>query len=177
MAPLKITFVEPKELKKDDLILDIRPEGRHARLALDRPHWHREARMVDPKQFIRSYGLDGKKRLNILCRSGRGAALLARRFMRAGFSNVAVVRGGMDYAVAQGLPVIRAAMPDLSAQVHLTAGGLTVLGILLGYFVSPAFYLLALLVGVGLIVSGATGHCTLSAALEKMPWNDLPEDE
>ncbi len=56
-------------------------------------------------------------------------------------------------------------------QVHLTAGLLILISLVFGYIFTPWFYIIALIVGVGLISSGLTGYCTMSAILRQMPWN------
>ncbi|QGM80290.1 rhodanese family protein [Otariodibacter oris] len=60
---------------------------------------------------------------------------------------------------------------EMMRQVHLSAGSLVLLGAILGYSVSPAFYLICAFVGAGLITSGATGFCGMAKLLSFMPWN------
>jgi hypothetical protein len=45
------------------------------------------------------------------------------------------------------------------------------LGVALGALVSPAFYILAGFVGVGLTFAGATGFCGMARLFALMPWN------
>jgi len=163
--------VEPKDLKKDDLILDIRTHVQHAKMALKRPHWHVPTADIDIKDFIKHYYLDGKKTLNIICTSGHKASEIARQFAAAGFKNVAVVTGGIMHAKEQGVAMIEHASMPLEQQVHLTAGILIIVGMILAYVFSSLFYVIPLLVGIGFVVSGLTGHCTMSAILKEMPWN------
>ncbi len=59
----------------------------------------------------------------------------------------------------------------IEQQVHLTAGLLILIGVVFGYVCTPWFYLIPLFVGIGLISSGLTGYCTMSAILRQMPWN------
>lgn len=60
---------------------------------------------------------------------------------------------------------------SLDRQARFGAGTMAILGVLLGFLVHPAFYALGLVVGVGLIVAGATDVCGLTLVLAKMPWN------
>jgi hypothetical protein len=63
----------------------------------------------------------------------------------------------------QPLPLIR--------QVQIGAGTLVVLGVALGYLVSPWFFLLSGFVGAGLLQAGLTGWCGMANLLQVMPWN------
>lgn len=167
----EIAVVEPKELTKNDLILDIRSGAQHEALALDRPHWHVEAVNVRPQDFIASYHLDGTTTLYLICTTGCKAVKMARKFKDSGFENVAVVSGGMRRAQEQGLKMIVNSDMTVPRQVHLAAGILFLSALVLGFAFSPWFYLIGLVVALGLIVSGTTGVCTLTRILDKMPWN------
>jgi UPF0716 family protein affecting phage T7 exclusion len=48
---------------------------------------------------------------------------------------------------------------------------MVVLGVLLGAFVTPGFYILSGFVGAGLVFAGVTGTCGLARVLRMMPWN------
>ena len=44
-------------------------------------------------------------------------------------------------------------------------------GVTLGWFVHPAFFGLAALVGAGLVFAGITDTCGMGMILARMPWN------
>ncbi len=54
---------------------------------------------------------------------------------------------------------------------QIAAGGLTLLGVILGYTVHGGFFLISGFVGAGLMLAGMTGFCGMARLLEKMPWN------
>ena len=56
-------------------------------------------------------------------------------------------------------------------QVQLAAGALVLLGVLLGFLVTPAFFGVSAFVGAGLMMAGATGWCGMARVLARMPWN------
>ena len=56
-------------------------------------------------------------------------------------------------------------------QVQITAGGLVLMGVLLGTFVAPGFFSLSAFVGAGLMFAGMTGWCGMANLLRVMPWN------
>ena len=60
---------------------------------------------------------------------------------------------------------------DIMRQVQIAAGSLVLLGVLLGFFVRPEFYLLSGLIGAGLVFAGLSGWCGMAKLLELMPWN------
>jgi len=102
-------------------------------------------------------------------RTGSNCVRLADRIPGEAF----VLDGGLDAWKAQGLPTLandRAPL-ELIRQVHMTAGGLILIGALLGLLVHPGFWGLSAFVGAGLFVAGATGFCGMARLLALMPWN------
>ncbi|WP_329389464.1 rhodanese-like domain-containing protein [Streptomyces sp. NBC_01351] len=59
----------------------------------------------------------------------------------------------------------------MERQVRFTAGGIVLLGLLLGLFVHPAFQLLAGAIGAGLVFSAVTNTCGLALLLSRLPFN------
>lgn len=117
--------------------------------------------------------LRGNKVL-LVCQSGQRAALAASEAERFGADcEIEIYPGGLQEWVRQGNPVQesrKAGFPILR-QVHLIAGTLVLTGAALSLFLHPAFAYLAVFVGMGLMVSGATGICGMALLLNRMPWN------
>ncbi|WP_425470256.1 rhodanese family protein [Sphingobium fluviale] len=88
-------------------------------------------------------------------------------------AQVHILAGGIDAWRSAGLPTsIDARQPlEIMRQVQIAAGGLVLIGVLLGFLVSPSFFGLSALVGSGLIMAGATGWCGMASLLQAMPWN------
>lgn len=108
------------------------------------------------------------------CRSGaRTAGNADRLAAKAGLCEAYVVEGGLDAWKRAGLPVAedRRQPLELMRQVQIAAGSMVVLGVLLGAFVTPGFYILSAFVGAGLVFAGVTGTCGLAQVLRMMPWN------
>ena len=84
-----------------------------------------------------------------------------------------ILEGGLDAWVASGLPVQedRKAPLELMRQVQIAAGLLVLLGVGLGFAVSPVFFGLSLFVGAGLTFAGVSGFCGMARPLAVMPWN------
>ncbi len=60
---------------------------------------------------------------------------------------------------------------SLQRQVQITAGSMVLIGVILGFAVSPWFFLLSGFVGAGLTFSGVSGTCAMASLLAAMPWN------
>jgi len=108
------------------------------------------------------------------CRSGaRTAAHAARLAAAAGDTPCYLLSGGIDAWQAAGLPTaLDPKQPlEIMRQVQLAAGGLVLLGIILGLLVAPGFFGVSAFVGAGLMMAGATGWCGMATLLRVMPWN------
>jgi len=108
----------------------------------------------------------------LLCAPGIRATKAAEKLRHAGLADVQVVEGGTNAWVAAGLPVIRGRKTiSIERQVRIGAGSLVLIGTALGRFVHPGFYLLAAIVGAGLVFAGVTDICGMAIVLAKAPWN------
>ena len=108
------------------------------------------------------------------CQSGKRTQNAATKLSAiAAPAQVWLLEGGIDGWKAAGLPVTKdSSQPlPLMRQVQIAAGSLALLGVILGYAVSSAFFLLSGFVGAGLILAGVTGFCGMARLLDKMPWN------
>jgi len=107
------------------------------------------------------------------CKSGMRTAGACQRLASAVEGQPLVMEGGLDAWAAAGLPVVenaRAPM-EIMRQVQIAAGLLVVTGVVLGFAVHPAFFILSGAIGLGLAQAGATGFCGLAKLLVQMPWN------
>ncbi len=110
--------------------------------------------------------------LYVICRSGGRARQACEKFLSFGDANVVNVEGGTLAWADCGLPVVRGQKTvSLERQVRIAAGSLVLLGAALGWFVHPAFFVLAAFVGAGLVFSGVTDTCGMGLLLARMPWN------
>lgn len=107
------------------------------------------------------------------CSSGARTSANAETLKEAAHCEAFIVEGGMEAWRKAGLPVNidrRQPLP-LMRQVQIGAGSLALLGVVLGYLVSPWLFLLAGFVGAGLLQAGITGSCAMANILQRMPWN------
>lgn len=90
-----------------------------------------------------------------------------------------MLEGGLDGWRKAGLATVtdRRQPIELARQVQIGAGGLALLGTVLGLSVSPWFFAVPLFVGGGLLLAGLTGFCGMAVLLQSAPWNraaDVP---
>lgn len=114
--------------------------------------------------------------LVLVCQSGarseRGLDSLSRRELRV---SLAALEGGIMAWEAARLPLQKrkgAPLP-LMRQVQIVAGGLVLLGVILGQAVAPGWIWLSGFVGAGLMFAGFSGFCGMARLLALMPWNKV----
>ncbi len=115
----------------------------------------------------------GGREVIYTCRTGNRTGANGVKLAACVPGEAFVLDGGLDAWKAQGLPTkADKTLPiELMRQVQMTAGGLVLIGVLLGLMVHPAFWGLSAFVGAGLFVAGATGFCGMARLLAAMPWN------
>lgn len=107
------------------------------------------------------------------CRTGNRTGVNCVRLAERVPGEAFMLDGGLDAWKAQGLATRadRSRPIELMRQVQMAAGGMILIGAMLGLLVHPAFWGLAAFVGAGLFVAGATGFCGMARVLAAMPWN------
>jgi rhodanese-related sulfurtransferase len=117
--------------------------------------------------------LGGDAPVVFLCRSGMRTSGNAARLAGCCSGEAYILEGGLDAWKAAGLPVEedRGQPVELMRQVQIAAGTLVLIGVVLGYLVSPVLFGLAAFVGAGLVMAGTTGWCGMARLLATMPWN------
>ncbi|WP_379057508.1 rhodanese family protein [Pectobacterium brasiliense] len=171
-TPLAISPAQARKLLDEGAVLiDIRQPEEYAREHIVQARLH-------PLNSSARYALpDDEKEGQIVifhCLSGmrseQNADLLAQAVSPAA---VFLLEGGMTAWKKAGFPteVNRKQPIELMRQVQIVAGVLILGGVLLGYSVNSAFFLLSGFVGAGLLFAGITGFCGMARLLMKMPWN------
>lgn len=107
------------------------------------------------------------------CKSGMRTQANCVRLSERVDGEAFLLEGGLDAWKQASLPVAgNAGAPlPMNRQVQITAGLLTLTGVLTGTFVHPAGYALAGFIGAGLTFAGISGWCGMANVLAVMPWN------
>jgi len=153
-------------------LLDVRTPAEHAEVHVPGVHLMPLDRL-DAARLAGTGDFAKEKPLYILCRSGGRAKQAAQQLEKEGFTQCHVVEGGTLAWAEAGLPVNRGASSviSLERQVRIAAGAIVLTGVLLGYFVNPAFIWLSGFIGAGLMFAGITDWCGMGLLLARMPWN------
>ncbi|MDD9376123.1 rhodanese-like domain-containing protein [Streptomyces sp. ZAF1911] len=113
--------------------------------------------------------------LLLVCTSGTRSQNVARTLAGHGIAATSLTGGTASWS-AQGHPLEYPAggprrVWAMERQVRLTAGGLVLLGLLLGLLVHPAFELLSAGIAAGLVFSALTDTCAMAVVLGRLPFN------
>jgi len=120
--------------------------------------------------------VEGDGPVVFLCRSGMRTSANAPKLAACCEGEAYILEGGLDAWKAAGLPVEedRGQPLELMRQVQIAAGSLVLLGVILGFTVTPVLFGIAAFVGAGLVMAGSTGWCGMARLLMVMPWNRRP---
>jgi rhodanese-related sulfurtransferase len=107
------------------------------------------------------------------CRSGMRTTGACDRLAARIRGDAFVLNGGLDAWAKAGLPVeTDADAPiEIMRQVQIAAGSLVLIGVTLGFLVTPVWFALAGFVGAGLTFAGVSGFCGMARLLMLAPWN------
>jgi rhodanese-related sulfurtransferase len=130
---------------------------------------------LDPRAIAAEHAGKTGGPLYFVCKSGGRSQKACEQMIAAGVNDVVSVEGGTSACEAAGLKVARSGrkVMSLDRQVRICAGGLVVLGAVLGHFVNPAWHALSAFIGAGLVFAGVTDTCGMAMMLAKMPWNQV----
>lgn len=170
-----VTELSPQEvqikLEQGAVLIDIR--------SADEYHRENIAGSVSlPLEQLQHSGLPAEIQARTLifhCKSGRRTKMAEPLLNQlvTDRRNICILASGLDGWKSTGFTTrMDYSQPlELIRQVHIAAGSLVLIGALLGWLVSPLFYLLCAFVGAGLTFSGVTGFCGMAKLLALMPWN------
>jgi rhodanese-related sulfurtransferase len=131
---------------------------------------------LDPRVVRAGRGDRSDEPIYFICRSGSRGQQACERFLAADYRNVVNVEGGTLAWEQAGLPVVRGRKTiSLERQVRIAAGGLVLIGSVLGWLIHPYWIGLAAFVGAGLVFAGVTDTCGMGLLLARMPWNQTRE--
>jgi rhodanese-related sulfurtransferase len=117
--------------------------------------------------------IEGVPEVIFHCKSGMRTAGNAQALAACTDAPVCLMEGGFDAWQKAGLEcnVDKRQPLEIMRQVQIAAGTLVLLGVILGFTVSPLLFGLSAFVGAGLVMAGTTGWCGMARLLALMPWN------
>lgn len=112
-------------------------------------------------------------KLVVQCKSGMRSRQAAEKLLASGVTEIWQLEGGIEAWKSTGLPVVRSGkrVSDIQRQTQITIGTCVLVGVLLGFFVSPWFLWISGFMGAGLMMAGITGLCPLALLIARLPWN------
>lgn len=150
------------------VLVDVREPDEHARE-------HIAGAVLAPLSSFETANLhlEAGKDVVFMCRSGNRTNGACDRLAARVSGPAHVLEGGLDGWKKAGLPIrLDTKQPlEMMRQVQMAAGGLILLGAVLGTLVHPGLWAISAFVGAGLFVAGATGFCGMAHLLAVMPWN------
>ena len=154
--------------EKKALLFDIRESDEFAREHIPGTR-HQPLSAFNTADFQEDQG----KIAIFLCASGARTAEAAPRILGTAFAEIYQLDQGLAGWKKAGLrTVVNRRMPiPIQRQVQITAGLMVLLGVVLGFTVSPWFFGLSGFVGAGLTFAGLSGTCAMANLLALMPWN------
>lgn len=121
--------------------------------------------------------------IELVCKSGMRATTARSQLLRLGFTDVRVLRGGIDAWRGAGKPLVvesrdgeAALLPCLGNQVLVASGVAVLFSLLLGKFVSPGFYEFTALVALLIAFDAFTAKGLTASLLARLPWNRKPSE-
>lgn len=171
MTSAFITPTQAEALHKEGAIfVDIRAAGEFK-------HRHIPDSINKQVDQLTLESLPEDKAVVFLCQSGMRTRTNAKKLAEAAKNSKEVyfLEGGIQAWQKQGLDMeITANAPlELQRQVQIAVGILVLLGVILGTWVSPGWYILSAFVGAGLLMAGLTGFCGLARLMMLAPWNRI----
>ena len=157
----------------DLCILDVRTPAEVQAESL--PHClHIPLHELTPERLQNEMTKSGKtgSRVYLLCQAGRRAEMAADQLKGNIEADLCIIEGGMNAVKDSQIAVhkTRNSM-SLERQVRITAGGLVLVGAILGATVNAYFYVMSGFVGAGLMFAGITDTCMMGMLIARMPWN------
>lgn len=120
------------------------------------------------------------KTLILHCKSGARSRVGCEKLLQQGIGReVFNLEGGIDKWASSGMPVAKDDSKTamcIERQMHLIIASVILVTLILGIFVSSAFFLIQILMAASLLASSLFGLCLARKILLKMPWNktDVP---
>ena len=171
---MNLQALSEDELKKnraaDMLIIDIRSSMEYAAE-------HIPGSLNIPLEKISSTDFSPWKDKSILfhCKAGMRTERAKEILCQVGARSLHCLPGGIEQWKHCGLATEKNknAPIDIIRQVHITAGSLILISLILSFWLSAYFFIFTAFIGAGLLFAGLTGFCGMARILMCLPWNKI----
>lgn len=149
------------------ILIDIRSPDEYARERIPNARLHPLSQIT-----ANSIGSDAPAVI-FHCRSGFRTTANAATLASAAICRAYILEGGLEAWRDTGLPTIKDAKRpiEIMRQVQIVVGSMVLLGVVLGMLVAPAFNIIPIFMGAGLLLAGLTGWCGMAKMLAFLPMN------
>ena len=104
---VSVEYIDIKELNENSFILDVRTKEEVNSVHLTLPFIHMDSKIINVKKKKKKYDLRNKNTtVNILCYSGRRAEQVAKEFIKNDYSNVKIIKGGIQGIEKENIKVL-----------------------------------------------------------------------
>jgi len=158
-------------IHNDVLIIDVREPAEYNAGHIPEAH---NIPLSSLSKKLDAIPLSQNKKVVLYCQRGNRSATGCKTLIKKAFkADIWHLEGGLKAWETQGYKIVRTGKQifPIDQQVQITVGAFVLLGIGLGYFVTPLWLLLPAFIAAGLLNAGITGWCGLAKVLAKMPWN------
>lgn len=151
----------------DAVVVDVRTTGEyasgHIARSINVPMDEIEARLED---------IPAGGKVVLVCQTGMRSKMTFE-LLKSRLDRLVCLDGGMDSWIKSGQPVVKSTRTSMALDRQAMIGASVIIlgSVGLGTFVSPGWFYLALVPGVGLMLAGAARFCLMGIILSKMPWN------
>jgi rhodanese-related sulfurtransferase len=171
---MTVKNIDAKTLKKwlennEAIVIDVREPSEHEAEKISGSNLLPLAKVC--KSSLPKYE---NKKLVLHCRSGKRSTSACQKLLGEDSTlEIYNLEGGISAWSVEGCEIETSGkfFLPLDRQVQLTIGLGVFVASILGYLLSPSFFLLSGFFGVGLIFAGLSGYCGLAILMAKMPWN------
>lgn len=165
-----ISIEELKTIMQQEsvVIVDIREPEEYQREHIDQaqsvPLSHFSADKIDAK---------GDQSIVFHCQSGNRTKQAVNQLGSTPHAKHYILTGGLSaWKQSGGKTVVDKKAPlPIMRQVQIVVGTMVLLGVILGYAISPYFYWISAFFGGGLLFAGISGTCALASVLMRLPYN------
>lgn len=161
-----ITCENLSQQRENATIIDVREAGE-----FNESHFS-ESINIPASEGIEAYSNYVNNKLILVCQSESRAIKVAEKLAHSGFTDLFVLKGGVNEAKSKELDLISNSTKwSIDRQFRFILGALLFVGLIGVTFLSLYFLIIPLIIAFGLMFSGIIDKCYLRIAVARLWWN------